>query len=74
MAIKVKMETVVSSTVHSIGYNENLRKLVVKFNSGGAYAYDNVPTIVFKEMLEAESPGKYLAEKVKGIYPYKKVL
>jgi hypothetical protein len=48
-------------------------KLVVVFNTGKVYKYDNVPNNVKKDMLKADSVGKYFSENVKNKYEHEKI-
>ena len=67
----MEFKDVVSSNVKRIGY-EN-KKLYVQFKSGAIYFYKDVPATVYKEMLNADSKGKYLNAQVKGKYEYQKI-
>jgi len=73
MAMKVPMITVNSSNADSVGYDKTKKELFVKFRGGATYKYSKVPEIVFKSLLEAESFGQMLNERVKGKYGYEKV-
>lgn len=67
------MINVQSSNVASIGYSIEEKKLRIKFNYGGIYDYVNVPAEVYQLMLVAPSKGKFINEKLKGIYQFKKI-
>lgn len=64
---------VTSSNVVSVGYAESILTLEVEFTGGALYQYSGVPPDVHAGMMEAASPGKYLAAKIKGTYSYKRV-
>lgn len=66
----MNMVPVTSTNISSIGYENDT--LYVSFNSGGLYAYSNVPISVY-EALIGTSHGSYLASHIKGYYPYKKL-
>lgn len=68
-----KMHRVVSSNVHSIGYDPSRRKLFVTFLHGGNYVYSNVPNSVFLAFLRAPSKGQYFHRNIKGVYFYSKI-
>jgi hypothetical protein len=48
-------------------------KLVVVFNTGKVYKYNNIPDNIKKDMLKADSVGKYFSENVKNKYEHEKV-
>lgn len=67
----MQMVPVDSSNLSSVGYENGT--LYVRFNSGGLYAYSGVPEQVHRELMAAESHGKYLARYIKGVYPYRRI-
>ncbi|KAB2913290.1 MAG: DUF853 family protein [Bacteroidetes bacterium] len=73
---KMKITNVTSSTIASIGYDENSQTLEVSFLSGSSYQYFDVPKHVAEEFIENPpegSHGKYLSSNIKGTYRYTKV-
>jgi KTSC domain len=69
----MKLETVESSMIHAVGYDAKTRTLEVVFNSGGTYIYDDVPPKVYKELMAAESKGRYMKDEIIDVYPYSKL-
>ena len=69
----MERESVSSSNIASIGYEENSETLEIEFLNGGLYQYFDVPMSVYKELMAADSHGKFLAASVKGNYRYSKV-
>ncbi len=69
----MKLETVESSMIHAVGYDAKTRTLEVIFNSGGTYIYDDVPPKVYKELMAAESKGRYMKNEIIDVYPYGKL-
>ena len=67
----MNMVPVSSSNISSIGYEGTT--LYVRFNSGGLYAYYNVPQSVYNGLMTASSHGKYLAAHIKGSYRYQQI-
>lgn len=67
----MNMIPVSSSNISSIGYEGTT--LYVRFNSGGLYAYYNVPLSVYNGLMSASSHGSYLASHVKGVYRYEQI-
>lgn len=48
-------------------------KLVVVFNTGKVYKYSNIPDNIKKDMLKADSVGRYFSENVKNKYEHEKI-
>lgn len=67
----VEMIKVESSNLYSIGYENNT--LYILFNSGGLYKYMNVDFVVYKELLNATSKGKFFHQYIKNNYNYQKI-
>lgn len=67
----MNMVSVQSSNISSIGYEGTT--LYVRFNSGGLYAYYNVPSSIYSGLMSASSHGSYLASHVKGHYTYEQI-
>ncbi len=62
----MKMISVASTNISSIGYEGTT--LHIRFNSGGLYAYYNVPSSVYNGLMGASSKGKYFHANIKGRY------
>ena len=62
-----------SSNIDNIKYCGYTYTLIVKFSGGGVYLYSSVPHSVGRKFLSAESKGQFLARKIVGNYPYKKI-
>lgn len=60
-----EMQSVGSSTIKEIGYDEAGEKLWVKFKDGGLYFYSDVPKEVYEEMLSVRSVGRYFHQNVR---------
>jgi hypothetical protein len=65
--------SVSSTNVASIGYDQATGTLEVEFNHGGIYQYFDVPEVIFQELINADSKGKYLNANIKGSYRYARV-
>lgn len=71
---KMKRQRVESSNLHSVGYHPNEQMLEVKFiGSKNVYRYSGVPEKVHKNLINANSKGKFFMKKIRGSYPYTKV-
>lgn len=67
------MTPVVSSNIDSIGYNEVVEVLVIKFKSGKVYAYRNVPKDKYEGLMNANSVGGYFNSEIKQKFPEKEI-
>jgi hypothetical protein len=65
----MKLTTVESSMIHAVGYDSKTRTLEVVFNSGSTWCYEGVPPKVYKELLAADSKGRYMRSEIIGVYP-----
>ena len=61
----MKRIDVISSTIKSIGWEEN--KLEVEFQSGRIYLYDDIPLDTFQKIRISQSVGKTLRQDVINI-------
>lgn len=62
----MQMIPVSSSDISSIGHEGST--LHIRFNSGGLYAYYNVPASTYNSLMSAGSHGKYFHANIKGRY------
>ncbi len=62
----MSMVSVASSDIASVGYENGT--LHIRFNSGGLYAYYNVPVSVYQGLMKADSHGKYFHANIRGRY------
>ena len=69
---KIKNE-IKSSNIKSSEYDTESKELVVEFNNGAKYKYDNVPHQVYTKFRLAESQGKFFTTDISKQYSYKKV-
>ena len=65
---------VASSSVTSVGYDEESRTLEIEFTSGETYQYFDVPAYVHAELMAAPSKGTYVNTELKPSgYEYRHV-
>ncbi|MES9898547.1 MAG: KTSC domain-containing protein [Sedimenticola sp.] len=69
----MERQSVSSSNIASIGYDEGSETLEVEFLNGGLYQYFDVPQNMYDAMMAADSHGRFLASDIKGVYRYSKV-
>lgn len=67
----MNMIGVSSSDIHSVGYENGT--LYIRFNSGGLYAYYNVPQNVYTNLMNASSKGRFFHQNIKNVYAYAKL-
>ena len=56
----MRVATVESTTLATVGYDENLKRLQLEFCSRAVYLYLGVPAAVYEALLDAPSKGRYL--------------
>ena len=65
---------VTSSSIESIGYEEDMQVLEVEFRSGEVYAYFDVPNYLFDELLASHSIGAAFHTAIRnGNYHFEKI-
>ncbi len=68
----MKRTIVHSSTLSSVGYDEDTKVLELEFASQEVYMYYNVPPAIYFGLVIAPSKGSFFNEHVKDRYNYKK--
>lgn len=66
-------ESVASSNVASVGYDEQSETLEVEFLNGSIYQYFNVGPEVYAQFRAAASKGMFLNTYIRNAYPYSRV-
>jgi len=66
-------ESVASSNVVSVGYDEPSETLEVEFTNGTIYQYFNVGAALFEQFMQASSKGQFLNTYIKNAYAYSRV-
>ncbi len=69
---KPKFYSVSSSMIRSVEYDDTNKELTVTFNNGSSYAYFDVPAKVVKQLVAADSVGRYFIANVKNTYNWGK--
>jgi hypothetical protein len=70
----MRVTTVESTTLATVGYDENLKLLQLEFCSRAVYLYFGVPASVYEALLDAPSKGRYFNGTIRGRYPYRQIL
>ena len=61
------------SKIKKSEYDTETKKLVVEFNNGFKYEYDEVPHQIYTRFRSAESQGKFFTSDIAKKYKYKKL-
>ena len=56
-----------------MGYEAESWILEIEFDSGAVYQYIGVPPRTYRELLTAESKGRYFNREIRDSYPYVQV-
>lgn len=59
-----------SSSIAAFSYDITRDILYIRYQGGKEYEYYKVPSTVFLDLIIAESKGKFVAAKVKGVFEY----
>lgn len=59
-----------SSALVSVGYDHDSLVLETELTSGAVYQYLDVPESVFRELMNADSLGKYYNQNIRNNYRY----
>lgn len=62
-----------SSNIAKTEYDTETKKLVVEFNNGARYEYDDVPHQLYTQFRISESQGKFFSTKISKTFKYKKL-
>jgi hypothetical protein len=62
-----------SSRITNANYDPEGLELVLYYTKGGAYQYREVPPEVWEGLIEAESPGKFINNEIRGKFDYRKL-
>lgn len=66
-------QSVISSNIHSIGYDSKSQTLEIEFCSSDIYQYFNVTESVYNSLMSASSHGSYFHRHIKNQYRCKKI-
>lgn len=62
-----------SSNIRKTEFDTESKELVVEFNNGLRYLYENVPHQIYTQFRMSESQGKFFSSKIAKNYKYKKI-
>ncbi|MCE5327879.1 MAG: KTSC domain-containing protein [Planctomycetaceae bacterium] len=69
----VDMQSVESSNIQAIGYDEAAEELHVQFNNGTTYVYQKVPPELHASLMNAPSKGSFLNRQIKGSFEFSRL-
>ena len=69
----ISRAAVQSTSLASVGYDSAGKILEVEFLTGAVYRYMGVPEKVYRDLLAADSKGKYFSKNIRGHYVFVKV-
>jgi hypothetical protein len=73
LSVAIKRESVESTNLASVGYNQKACVLEVEFQSGSVYRYRDVPRNAYEALMRAESKGRYFSRQIRGRYEFRRV-
>jgi hypothetical protein len=62
-----------STSLNAATYQEQCAILELEFRNGAAYRYLGVPEQVYRELLSAESKGRYFNQHIRDRFPHSKI-
>jgi hypothetical protein len=62
-----------SSNIKKTEYDTETKNLLVTFNNGALYEYQEVPHQLYTQFRMSESQGKFFSSKIAKTFKYKKV-
>ena len=69
----IQRTPVVSSSLASVGYDEQASVLEIEFRNGGIYRYSGVTKEFFAQFMTANSKGRFFTLKIRGKFSFSKV-
>ena len=62
-----------SSSLQSVGYDEQYQTLEVEFRNGAVYQYYNCPKLMYDELMKSASKGQFFNSQIRNRFPYSRV-
>jgi hypothetical protein len=70
---QIKMTTVMSSQIESVGYDEDDEILYIEFKKGTVYKYLDVPKSLYNQLIKNDSIGSFFTHNIKFSFEYEKL-
>ena len=65
---RIPRQPVESRALAAVGYSKRLRALEIEFRRGGTYRYLQVPQVVHRQLLAADSKAGFYNQNIRGKY------
>jgi hypothetical protein len=62
-----------SSSLRSIGYDSDNKRLEIEFQSLAVYVYRDVPLWAFEGLMTSASKGRYFERRIRDRYPFEQM-
>ena len=62
-----------SSSLQSVGYDEECQVLEVEFRNGAVYQYHDCPKLTYEELMNAPSKGQFFNAEIRNSLAYSRV-
>jgi hypothetical protein len=62
-----------SSVIRSFSYDASRQELLIHFQSGRRYVYQDVPAATYLAMKEAFAKGEFFNSEIRGRYRYRRI-
>lgn len=66
------MQSVDSNAVAAVGYDRSDEDIYVEFIDGDLYVYAQVPYVIWRALLEADSKGRFVNKVLKPHFPVRR--
>ena len=63
-----------SSNIKRTEFDTESKELVVEFNNGHRYLYENIPHQLYTQFRMSESQGKFFSSKISKTFKYRKLI
>ncbi len=63
----------VSTHLTSVGYDRTTSTLEIEFRDGTVYQYRGVSHTVYRQLMSADSKGRYFAQHIRGRFAFDRV-
>ena len=67
----MNMIPVDSSNLEAVGYESGT--LYISFHHGGTYCYYDVPEYIYRDLMQADSHGKYFHANIRNVYRHQRL-
>ena len=65
-----KRQPVQSTSLTGVGYSPELRVLELEFRTGEIYRYRIVPSTLHRDLMAAESKGRFFSKNIRGKFAF----